>query len=159
MTPRAQLPKLPPPGIPSGEASSDGEPLQNFSPSPEMSYEKRSFTTSLPQTWAGEVPSISVADVEDSSDSNFSNQIEVPDESTNAFIEYSELVKSEREAALAEQARRSAAPASGRPTCGDEEGRAVVSNFLTQYLEGVKCVEYWGVPNGPVPKLFDGPSA
>lgn len=158
VTPRAQLSKLPPPGIPSGD-SVDGESIQSYSPNPETSYERRSFTTNLPQTWAGEITSVSVTDFEeDSTASKLAREIQVSDESTAAFAEYSEMVKNEREAALAEQARRSSAPASGRATCGEEEGRAVVSNFLTQYLDGVKCVEYWGAPNGPVPKLFGGPS-
>lgn len=164
-TPRTQMVVLPPPGIPSGDDPLEKAPMRSFAqgfvPLPEETYANRSFTTELPQTWQGEVTTIGVSEIGPVTEDLVEKAREIPvdADASRAFVEFSQMVKGERQEALAEQARRATSPVGGRPTCGDQEGRGVVSNFQTIYLDGVKCVEYWGAPNGNVPKLFGGSSA
>lgn len=122
-------------------------------------YENRSFATPLPRTWEGDVPSFGVSDVEPSQTTDDTPEdtdltIIEDDESPSALAEFIELMKEERKQILDEQARRNSVVQTGRPTCGPSEGREVVSNFQPIYMDGTKCVEYWGAPNGPVPRLF-----
>lgn len=146
---------LSPPGLPSGINYQDGSSIQSYSPQPEETYEKRGFTTVLPRTWEGEVTSIGVIDVQTEVEEAAQKTLPaVDDESSSAFSEFARLMKEERENSLAEQARLNSVEMSGRPTCGESEGREYVSNFQPVKLESTKCVEYWGAPNGPVPRLF-----
>lgn len=147
--------ELPPPGLPSNVDFQDGSPVQSYVPQPEETYEKRGFTTLLPRTWAGEVTSIGVIDVqEEEEEAAEGTIIPVDPDSSAAFSEFSRIMKEDRENALAEQARLNSTEMSGRATCGESEGRENVSNFQPIKLESTKCVEYWGAPNGPVPRLF-----
>lgn len=160
-TPRAAIDELPPPGIPSGQDPLEGAPLRHYVARPAETYEDRGFATVLPRTWEGEVTTIGVDDIEPVTKESIEEARKVPVDAaaTGAFVEYSRLVKDERAAMLAAQAKRNSAPTTGRPTCGEEEGTEFVSNYQTILVEGVKCVEYWGVANGPVPRLFDGPGS
>lgn len=157
-TPRANLGALPPPGIPSGQDPLEGAPLRSFVPRPVETYDDRSFATELPKTWEGEVTTIGTTDLEDEPagqlTSSGSLEITVDSASTSAFLEISDMLREERKEALRKLEEAAATPVEGRPTCGEEEGRGFISNFDTRYLGGVKCVEYWGAPNGPVPRLF-----
>lgn len=158
-TPKAA--DLPPPGIPSGQDPLEGAPLRSFVPRPVETYDNRSFTAPIPQTWEGEVTTIGVADIEPVTKESLaaSREIVVDAAATSAFLEYSDAVRADRQQSLEDLAKRNAEPVYGRATCGEEEGRGFISNFDTRYLTGVKAVEYWGVPNGPVPRLFGGPSS
>lgn len=158
--PRAQA-DLPPPGIPSGQDPLNGAPLRHYVTRPLETYDDRSFATILPRTWEGETTTIGVSDVEPVTKEQLEEARKVPVDaaSTGAFVEFAAMMKDEREQQLAEQARRNALPKEGRPTCGKEEGTSLVSNYQPILIDGVKCVEYWGVPNGPVPRLFGGPGS
>lgn len=145
------------PGVPPGEDARDNAPLRNYVPRPIETYDDRSFSTILPRTWEGEINSIGVSDI--TPETNKSKEIEVTIESTGAFVDYARMVKEEREQALEEQKKRSSLGYTGRATCGETEGKAFVSNYRPILTEGVKVVEYWGVANGPVPRLFGGPTA
>lgn len=160
-TPRAAANDIPPPGIPSGQDPLDGAPMRHFVNRPIETYEDRGFATVLPRGWAGEVPSVGVTDIEPVTKESIeeARKVRVDAAATGAFVEYSRLVKDEREAMLAEQAKRNAIEGTGRPTCGEEEGKEFVSNYQPILVDGVKCVEYWGEPNGPVPRLFGGPES
>ncbi|CAN8076539.1 unnamed protein product [Agarophyton chilense] len=102
LTPRAEL-RLEP-GIPSGVDPQENAPLQYFKSRPVETYEKRSFTTALPRNWAGEETSIGSGDIEidprTKAQVDRSREIQVPQESTSAFLEYSMQMKEEREKAL-----------------------------------------------------------
>ena len=154
-TVRAELNLIP--GVPPGEDARDNAPLRNYVPRPIETYDDRSFSTILPRTWEGEINTIGVSDI--TPETTKSKEIEVSIESTGAFVDYARMVKEEREQALEEQKKRSTLGYTGRATCGESEGKAFVSNYRTILTEGVKVVEYWGVPNGPVPRLFGGPGA
>nr|ATG31124.1 LRC4 [Griffithsia pacifica]5Y6P_C1 Chain C1, LRC4 [Griffithsia pacifica]5Y6P_D1 Chain D1, LRC4 [Griffithsia pacifica] len=158
LTPRAQA-DLPPPGIPSGQDPLDNAPLRHYVPRPVETYEDRGFATILPRTWEGETNTIGAGDIEPVTKEEVEESRKVPVDaaSTGAFVEYARMMKEERAQALADQARRNSAPTSGRPTCGETEGTEFVSNARPILVDGVKVVEYWGVPNGPVPRLFGGP--
>lgn len=148
------------PGVPSGQDARDNAPLRHFVPRPVETYDDRAFSTKLPDTWSGDdfettigaldVPPLTKESIEEA------RLIPVDAASTSAFLEFSDMVRDERAALLARQAERNAVPQSGRPTCGVSEGREYVSNA---YDDGVKCVEYWGTPNGPVNRLFGGDGA
>lgn len=144
------------PGIPSGQDPLDNAPLRSYVPRPLETYDDRGFATILPRTWEGETDTIGVSDIEPvtKEDLEEARQVEVDAASTGALVEYSMMVKDEREEMLAEQKRRSSLGQTGRATCGETEGKAFVSNYQTIQVDGVKCVEYWGKPNGPVPRLF-----
>ncbi|KAI0564781.1 hypothetical protein FGB62_23g29 [Gracilaria domingensis] len=159
VVPRAEL-RLQP-GIPSGQDPQENAPLRYYKPRPIETYEDRSFATVLPRNWAGENSSIGAADIPPLTKESIekSRQVEVTPESSSAFLEYSMMVKAEREQALEEQKKRSTLGKTGRATCGEAEGKAFVSNYQTVLVDGVKAVEYWGAPNGPVPRLFGGPGA
>lgn len=88
-----------------------------------------------------------------------SRQVQVDAAATGAFVDYAQMVKAERAASLEALKARSELEQTGRATCGEEEGKTFVSNSRPILVDGVKCVEYWGVPNGPVPRLFGGPGA
>lgn len=147
------------PGVPPGEDARDNQPLRYYVPRPKETYEKRGFATILPRTWEGEVTTIGADDVPGLLADQPPTEIEVDAESSGAFVEFAQMVKAEREQQLANLVARNAAPKEGRPTCGEAEGTALVSNYRTVLVEGVKAVEYWGAPNGPVPRLFGGPTA
>lgn len=147
--------ELPPPGLPSNVDIQDGSPIQSYVPKPEETYEKRGFTTLLPRTWAGEITTIGVTDIQAEEEEAAEKSLPPVDpEASSAFSEFSRIMKEDRENALAEQARFNSVEMSGRATCGESEGRERVSNFPPIKLESTKCVEYWGAPNGPVPRLF-----
>lgn len=157
-TPRAELDLVP--GLPSGEDARDNAPLRHFVPVPPVeTYEKRSFTTPLPQTWEGDVQTIGASDVKEMQVAQERKIIQVDAASTGAFVDFVQLVKDDRQNELDALKERNAAPTTGRATCGEEEGKTYVSNYRAVLVEGVKAVEYWGAPNGPVPKLFGGPTA
>lgn len=143
------------PGVPPGEDARDNAPLRDYVPRPVETYEKRGFATVLPKTWEGEVGTIGAPEapllVEPEEE-------EVDSVSTGAFLEYAQMMKQEREEALRKQSERNSVEQTGRPTCGESEGREFVSNAQDILLDGVKVVEYWGAPNGPVPRLFGGSS-
>ncbi|CAN8076541.1 unnamed protein product [Agarophyton chilense] len=161
LTPRAELSLEP--GIPSGVDPQENAPLRYYKSRPMETYEKRSFATTLPRNWAGEDNTIGSGDIEIDPRTKvqvfMSREIQVPQESTSAFLEYSMQMKEEREKALQLQKEQSEKEQTGRATCGEEEGKELVSNYRTILVDGVKAVEYWGEPNGPVPRLFGGPSA
>lgn len=146
------------PGIPSGQDPQENTPVRYYVPRPKETYENRGFATVLPRTWEGEVSTIGTGDVEaiEKASSDEKRKIAVTPASTGAFLEYAQMVKEDREKALAIQKERSELEQTGRPTCGEKEGKEFVSNYQTILVEGVKAVEYWGVPNGPVPRLFGG---
>lgn len=156
---RAELPLIP--GVPPGEDARDNAPLRHYVPRPIETYEDRGFSTILPRTWEGETETIGASDIPSltKEDVEQSRIVQVDAAATGAFIDYAQMVKADREAQLKELLERNAAPTSGRATCGEEEGKAYVSNYRTVLVDGVKCVEYWGVANGPVPRLFGGPGA
>ncbi|PXF42297.1 hypothetical protein BWQ96_08016 [Gracilariopsis chorda] len=147
------------PGIPSGQDPQENAPIRYYVPRPKENYDNRGFATVLPRNWEGEVSSIGAADITPVTKESIeeSRKVKVTPASTSAFLEYSQMVKEDREKALAIQKDRSEIEKTGRATCGEEEGKAFVSNYQTVLVEGVKAVEYWGVPNGPVPRLFGGP--
>lgn len=132
--------------------------MRSFVPRPVETYEERSFATELPKTWEGEVTTIGTTDLEDVPVEKLtpsgSLEVSVDAASSSAFLEISDMLREERKESLRKLEEAAANPVGGRPTCGEEEGRGFISNFDTRYLDGVKCVEYWGVPNGPVPRLF-----
>lgn len=154
--PRASLGKLPSPGIPSGQDPLEGAPLRDYVPRPLETYDDRSFTDPIPQTWEGEITTIGVTDIEPVTKESLekARQVQVDNTSTSAFLEFSDTVRAERKAQLEAQAARNSVEQDGRATCGEAEGREFVSNAIPIYYEGVKCVEYWGAANGPVPRLF-----
>ncbi len=128
-------------------------------PRPVETYEERGFATILPKTWEGEIDTIGASDIppltkESVEESKF---VEVDAVSTTAFLEYAQMMKAEREESLRRQEERRAIPQFGRATCGLSEGRETVSNYVEILVDGVKAVEYWGKPNGAVPRLFGGP--
>lgn len=154
--PRASLGKLPTPGIPSGQDPLDGAPLRDYKPRPVETYDKRSFTDAIPQTWDGEITTIGVTDMEPVTKESLEedSQVSVSAADTGSFLAFSDMVRAERKAELEAQAARNAVEQTGRATCGESEGKEFVSNAVPILVEGVKCVEYWGAPNGPVPRLF-----
>lgn len=144
------------PGVPPGEDARDNAPLRYYVPRPEETYEDRGFATILPKTWEGEINTIGAGDVppltkEAVEEAKF---VEVDSASTGAFLEYASMMKEERAESLRRQAERNAMPLTGRATCGPSEGKEVVSNYVEVLVDGVKCTEYWGTPNGPVPRVF-----
>lgn len=150
------------PGLPPGEDARENAPMRYYVPVPVETYEKRSFATVLPKTWEGEVVTIGAPDVPEMTEESIAEAKLVPvtASSTAAFLEYSNSVKAEREAALAAFANGSATEQTGRATCGESEGREFVSNYNPTLVNGVKCVEYWGRSNSsPVPRVFGGPTA
>ncbi|GAB0492830.1 hypothetical protein MMPV_004100 [Pyropia vietnamensis] len=150
------------PGLPPGEDARENAPLRYYVPVPVETYEKRSFATILPKTWEGEVVTIGAPDVPEMTKESIaeSKLVPVSAASTAAFLEYSNSVKAEREAALAAFASGSGVEQTGRATCGESEGREYVSNYNPKLVQGVKCVEYWGRSHSsPVPRLFGGPTA
>ena len=147
--------------MPPGEDVRDNAPLRDYVPRPVETYEQRGFATVLPRNWAGETSSIGVADVADLvpvREDALQALANVDAASTGAFVEYTRSVRKDREMQLDALKERNAMPTTGRATCGEEEGKAFVSNYRTVLVEGVKAVEYWGAPNGPVPRLFGGPT-
>lgn len=149
------------PGIPPGQDPLDNAPLRYYVPRPVETYDKRSFTTALPETWSGEIETIGASDIPEMTKDSVEAErtIQVDMASTGAFLDYNRLVKDEREASLKALEARSQLGYTGRATCGEEEGKTFVSNYQTVLVDGVKAVEYWGVANGPVPRLFGGPTA
>lgn len=147
------------PGVPPGEDARDNAPMRYYVPRPVETYGKRSFATKLPKTWEGEIETIGAGDIPPLTKELLeeSKYLPIDTVSTSAFLEFSQMVKDERAEALRLQAERNAAPQTGRATCGLSEGREYVSNYVEMLVDGVKCTEYWGVPNGPVPRLFGGP--
>lgn len=91
------------PGLPPGEDARENAPLRYYVPVPVETYEKRSFATVLPKTWEGEVVTIGAPDVPEMTKESIaeSKLVPVSAASTAAFLEYSNSVKAEREAALA----------------------------------------------------------
>lgn len=91
------------PGLPPGEDARENAPLRYYVPVPVETYEKRSFATVLPKTWEGEVVTIGTPDVPEMTKESIAEAKLVPvtAASTAAFLEYSNMVKAEREAALA----------------------------------------------------------
>lgn len=91
------------PGLPPGEDARENAPLRYYVPVPVETYEKRSFATVLPKTWEGEVVTIGTPDVPEMTKESIAEAKLVPVSaaSTAAFLEYSNSVKAEREAALA----------------------------------------------------------
>lgn len=91
------------PGLPPGEDARENAPLRYYVPVPVETYEKRSFATVLPKTWEGEVVTIGTSDVPEMTKESIAEAKLVPVSaaSTAAFLEYSNMVKAEREAALA----------------------------------------------------------
>lgn len=158
-SPRAQLPLIP--GVPPGEDARDNAPMRYFVPRPVETYDDRGFATILPRTWEGETNTIGASDIAPLTKESIeeSRAIQVTAASTGAFVDYAQMVKSEREKELSDLAARSSLGQSGRATCGEEEGKAFVSNYRTVLVEGVKAVEYWGAPNGNVPRVFGGAGA
>lgn len=158
-TPRAELDLIP--GVPPGEDARDNAPLRSYVPRPVETYEDRGFATILPKTWEGEIQTIGASDVPALTKELLEEQriVQVDMASTGAFLDYAQMVKEDRQNELDALKERNAAPTTGRATCGEVEGKAFVSNYRTVLVEGVKAVEYWGAPNGPVPRLFGGPTA
>lgn len=155
LTPRAGLDLIP--GVPPGEDARENAPLRDYVPRPVETYEDRGFATVLPQNWAGETSSIGVADVVDLvpvKEDAREALANVDAAATGAFVEYAQMMREERQAELDSLKERSGLGDTGRATCGEEEGKAFVSNYRTVLVDGVKAVEYWGAPNGPVPRLF-----
>lgn len=91
------------PGLPPGEDARENAPMRYYVPVPVETYEKRSFATVLPKTWEGEVVTIGAPDVPEMTEESIAEAKLVPvtASSTAAFLEYSNSVKAEREAALA----------------------------------------------------------
>lgn len=147
-----------PPGIPSGQDPLDNAPLRHFVQRPKETYENRAFSTILPKNWAGETSSIGALDIPPLTKESIeeAKKIPVSAASTGAFLEFANMMKDERAAQLKAQAERNSQPTLGRATCGPDEGKQYVSNYI---VDDVKCVEYWGVPVGNVPRLFGGPGA
>lgn len=135
--------------------------MRYFVPRPVETYDDRGFATILPRTWEGETNTIGASDIAPLTKESIeeSRAIQVTAASTGAFVDYAQMVKSEREKELSDLAARSSLGQSGRATCGEEEGKAFVSNYRTVLVEGVKAVEYWGAPNGNVPRVFGGAGA
>lgn len=157
-TPRAELDLIP--GVPSGQDARDNAPLRHYVPRPVETYDDRSFSTPLPKNWAGEdFYSIGAGDVPPLTKEGIEKAREYPVSaaSTGAFVAFNNMVKDERAAMLKRQAERNAMPQDGRATCGESEGKEYVSNYQEILTEGVFVSEYWGRPNGPVPRLFGGP--
>lgn len=158
-TVRAKLDLVP--GIPPGEDARDNAPMRYYVPRPVETYDERSFATVLPRTWEGTTDTIGASDIAPITKEEVEQNriVQVDAAATGAFVEYSQMVKLERQASLEDLKKRSELGKTGRATCGEEEGKAFVSNYKTILVEGVKAVEYWGVPNGAVPRLFGGPGA
>lgn len=158
---RAELDLIP--GIPPGEDARENAPLRYYVPRPVETYENRGFATILPKTWEGETQTIGVVDLPAlaKNDEKAAEEriVKVDAASTGAFVQFAQMMKDEREKELDMLKERNAAPTTGRATCGEEEGKAFVSNYRPVLVDGVKAVEYWGEPNGPVPRLFGGPTA
>ncbi len=152
--PRAELDL--PPGIPSGQDPLENAPLRHYVERPVETYENRSFSTVLPKNWAGETSSIGALDIPPMTKEAIEEErlIPVTAAETGAFLDYAAMMKEEREAQLKRQAERNSAPMEGRATCGPDEGKQFVSNYIE---DSVQCVEYWGTPVGNVPRLFGGP--
>lgn len=91
------------PGLPPGEDARENAPLRYYVPVPVETYADRSFATVLPKTWEGEVVTIGAPDVPQMTEESIAEAKLVPLSavSTAAFLEYSQSVKAEREAALA----------------------------------------------------------
>lgn len=150
---RCALPLVP--GVPPGEDARENAPLSDYVPRPVETYDNRGFAKVLPRTWAGATETIGVASMPTlPEDRERARIIQVDNEATGAFVRFAQMVKDDREKELAELKARNATPMTGRATCGEEEGKEFVSNYRTVLVDGVKSVEYWGAPNGPVPKLF-----
>lgn len=149
------------PGVPPGEDARENAPPDYYVPRPVETYENRGFAKVLPRTWEGEFETIGKPDIptQTEEEDEEADAIEVDSESTGAFVRFAQMVKEDREKELAQLEARNAAPKTGRATCGEEEGKEFVSNYRPILVEGVKSVEYWGTPNGPVPRLFGGSSA
>lgn len=146
--------------MPPGEDARENAPLRYYVPRPVETYENRGFAKILPRTWEGETETIGIASMPTlPEDRERARIIQVDNESTGAFLRFAQMVKEDREKELAELKIRNAIPMTGRATCGEEEGKEFVSNYRPVLVDGVKSVEYWGAPNGPVPKLFGGPGA
>lgn len=156
-TPTAEIKLVP--GVPPGEDARDNAPMRYYVPRPVETYDDRGFSTKLQKTWAGEVNTIGAGDIEPLTNEMVKESKLVPEdaESSGAFVEFAQMMKADREAALARQAARRDIAQPGRPTCGPNEGKDLVSNYVEILVDGVKAVEYWGVPNGNVPRLFGGP--
>jgi hypothetical protein len=146
-TPRASLNLVP--GIPPGEDPLENAPLRYYVPRPTEDYSQRGFATLLPQTWAGEAPTIGAFDIDQSltkekiEDAKF-EPVDVA--SSGAFVDFARMMQEERKIALAKFDKKE--DIGGRPTCGESEGRGIVSNYRKELVEGVKCVEYWGTNYG-----------
>lgn len=149
------------PGVPPGEDPLENAPMRYYKPRPAEDYSDRGFATPLPRTWEGNTDTIGVSDIEPVTEEELAKrgEIEVSVASSGAFLEFSDMVREERKQQLEELIARNTAPTTGRATCGEEEGKTFVSNYRTILVDGVKAVEYWGAPNGPVPRLFGGEGA
>lgn len=156
-TPTADLKLVP--GVPPGEDARENAPMRYYVPRPAETYEKRGFSTILPKTWEGEIETIGVGDIPPITEESLeeSKYVEVDSVANSAFVQYAQMMKAEREASLEKLKERNAVKQTGRATCGETEGRELVSNYSEILVDGVKAVEYWGVPNGAVPRLFGGP--
>jgi hypothetical protein len=147
VAPRAALNLVP--GVPPGQDARDNAPMRYYVPRPLEDYSNRGFAYPLPKTWEGETATIGAADVpaglteESIAEAKL---VPVDAKSTQAFLDYSRMVDSDRKAALA--ALQNPEPSVGRATCGETEGRGFVSNYRKELVFGVKCVEYWGVNRG-----------
>jgi hypothetical protein len=139
--PRAGLQLIP--GVPPGEDSRDGAPLQYYVPRPKEDYSNRSFATPLPVTWAGEVGTIGVADIDQTqTEESIAEARLVPEdeESKGALGAYATMMSDERSRALAKFDVKQEVP--GRATCGESEGKTVVSN-CPELVTGTGWGEYW----------------
>lgn len=129
---------------------------------PESPFKNRSFTTVLPKTFEGETGSVGSGDVSVLTREDLPEREEIklstllPDDdvSKGALAEFAQMVRSERAASLAALKARNELVGTGRATCGEDEGKETISNSREVLVDGVKAVEYWGVANGPVPRLF-----
>lgn len=136
------------PGIPPGEDARENAPLRYYVPRPAEDYSDRSFSTPLPVTWAGETGTIGVADVDQSlTAEKIAESKLVPEDaaSTGALAEYARMVAEDRRAALAKFQEK--VEVGGRPTCGESEGRGIVSNYRPELLNGTDWAEQgkgWG---------------
>lgn len=144
--PRAALDLIP--GVPPGEDARENAPLRYYVPRPAEDYSDRSFATPLPVTWAGETGTIGVADVDQSLTEEKiaeSKRVPVDAASTGALAAYARMVADERRAAL--EKFNEPVEVGGRPTCGESEGRGIVSNYNPALLNGTDWAEQgkgWG---------------
>jgi len=148
------------PGVPSGQDVRDNAPLRHYVPRPAETYADRGFATKLPKNWAGEdFDSIGAADIPPMTKESLaeSRRVQVDSAANSAFLEFANMMKDDRANSLARQAQRNSATYEGRATCGESEGKEIVSNYSEILVEGVLCTEYWGTPYGPVPRVFGGP--